>query len=242
MKRFLLFCTSAFFLISPVAGKLPATGLPAKAMQPGIPSNLDISTALKETLQIGTVKSVGQLSAVNGFFGNPSVKIFFPPEAKKVENALRSIGFNQLCDNVILSMNRAAENAAQEAAPIFLDAIKQMSIQDASSILLGPKDAATQYFRRTTTQALFAKFRPVIQASLNKVGATKYYSDAAGEYNKLPFVKHINPDITDYATQKAIDGLFIEIAIEELNIRQNLSARKTPLLIKVFSFADKNHQ
>jgi hypothetical protein len=203
------------------------------------PSPFEIGGALKQALQQGTTKSADQLSAVNGFFGNAAVKILFPPEAQKAEKALRKLGLNKLCDNVILSLNRAAENAAKDAAPIFLDAIKKMSISDVSNILLGPKDAATQYFRKNTTAQLAAKFKPVIQVSLNKVGATKYYADAAAEYNKLPFVKHMNPDIADYATQKAIDGLMIEIAKEELNIRQNISARSTPLMQKVFSFADK---
>jgi hypothetical protein len=205
-----------------------------------VPSSLDIGNALKEALQQGTAKSSDQLSAVNGYFGNAAVKILFPPEAKKVESTLRGMGLNKLCDNVILSLNRAAEDAAKEAKPIFIDAIKKMSVQDATGILLGQKDAATQYFKRTTTASLVAKFKPVIQVSLNKTGATKYYATAAGEYNKLPFVKHLNPDISDYATQKAIEGLFIEIAQEELKIRENLpAARSTPLLQKVFSFADK---
>ncbi|MGZ3766652.1 MAG: DUF4197 domain-containing protein [Mucilaginibacter sp.] len=205
-----------------------------------IPSNLEIGNALKQALQQGTAKSADQLSAVNGFFGNAAVKILFPPEAQKAEKVLRGMGLNKLCDNVILSLNRAAEDAAKEAKPIFISAIKKMTLKDVSGILLGDKDAATQYFKRTTTSDLAAKFKPVIQNSLNKVGATKYYGTAAGEYNKLPFVKHMNPDISDYATQRAIDGLFIEIAQEELKIRQNLpAARSTPLLQKVFSFADK---
>lgn len=205
-----------------------------------IPSNLEIGNALKQALQQGTAKSADQLSAVNGFFGNAAVKILFPPEAQKVEKTLRDMGMNKLCDNVILSLNRAAEDAAKDAKPIFIDAIKKMTLQDVSGILLGKQDAATQYFKRTTTAALIVKFKPVIKASLDKVGATKYYGTAAGEYNKLPFVKHLNPDITDYATQKTIDGLFVEIAQEELKIRQNMpAARSTPLLQKVFDFADK---
>ncbi len=207
--------------------------------QPFKPSNVEISGALKQALQIGTAKSSDQLSAVDGYFSNAAVKILFPPEAKKVERTLRGIGLNKLCDNVILSLNRAAEDAAKQAKPIFIDAIQQMSLKDVSGILLGPKDAATQYFKRSTTASLAARFKPVIQASLDKAGATRYYTDAALTYNKLPFVNHINPDIADYATQKAIDGLFIQIALEELNIRQNLAARTTPLLQKVFSFADK---
>jgi hypothetical protein len=214
--------------------------LSANACPQIIPSNLEIGNALKQALQQGTAKSTDQLSAVNGFFGNAAVKILFPPEAKKVEKTLRGMGLNKLCDDVILSVNRAAEDAAKDAKPIFIDAIKKMTLQDVTGILMGQKDAATQYFKRTTTAELAAKFKPVIQASLSKTGATKYYGTAAGEYNKLPFVKHANPDIADYATQKTIDGLFIEIAQEELKIRQNLpDARATPLLQKVFAFADK---
>jgi len=205
-----------------------------------VPSNLEIGNALKQALQQGTAKSSDELSAVNGFFGNAAVKILFPPEAKKVEKTLRNMGMNKLCDNVILSLNRAAEDAAKDAKPIFIDAIKKMTLKDVSGILLGQQDAATQYFKRTTSAALAIKFKPTIQASLDKVGATKYYGTAANEYNKLPFVKHLSPDITDYATQKTIDGLFVEIAQEELKIRQNLpAARSTPLLQKVFDFADK---
>ena len=207
-----------------------------------IPSNLEIGNALKQALQQATTKSANQLSAVDGFFGNATVKILFPPQAQKAENTLRKLGLNQLCDNVILSLNRAAEDAAKQAAPIFVNAIKQMTLQDVTNILLGNQDAATQYFRKATTADLSAQFRPVIKVSLDKVGATKYYGDAANAYNKVPFVTKLNPDIIEYATQKAIDGLFIQIALEELNIRQNIGARPTPLLQKVFAFADKSKE
>ena len=205
-----------------------------------IPSPLEIGTALKQALEQGTSKSAELLSAVNGFFGNATVKIQFPPQAEKAEKTLRKLGLNQLCDNVILFLNRAAEDAAKQAEPIFINAIRQMTLNDVTNILLGAPDAATQYFKHTTTADLAAKFRPVIQVSLDKAGATKYYADAANAYNKVPFVSKINPDIVDYATQKAVDGLFIEIAQEELNIRQNLGARPSPLMQKVFLFADKN--
>jgi hypothetical protein len=206
-----------------------------------IPTTLEISTGLKQALEQGATKSSDQLSAVNGFFGNATIKILFPPEAQKVEKTLRGLGLNQLCDNVILSLNRAAEDAAGQAKPIFIDAVKQMTLQDVTNILLGSNDAATQYFKRTTTASLTEKFKPIIRVSLDKTGATKYYGEVAEKYNKIPFSKKINPDISDYATQKAIEGLFVEIALEELKIRQNLpSARATPLLQKVFAFADKN--
>ncbi|EHQ27214.1 DUF4197 domain-containing protein [Mucilaginibacter paludis] len=216
------------------------TGKSTSTTTKGTPTTLEIGSALKQALEQGTTKSTDQLSALNGFFGNAAVKILFPPEAQKVERTLRSLGLNQLCDNVILSLNRAAEDAAGQAKPIFIDAVKQMTLQDVTNILLGSNDAATQYFKRTTTTALADKFRPVIQASLTKVGATKYYNEVASTYNKVPFVSKVNPDISDYVTQKAISGLFIQIAAEEINIRQNLGARTTPLLQKVFAFADKN--
>jgi hypothetical protein len=202
------------------------------------PSILDMAGGIKDALLQGTAKSTGQLSALNGFFGNAAVKILFPPQAQTAEKTLRKLGFGKLCDNAILSMNRAAEDAAKQAEPIFVDAIKHMTVTDAANILSGNQDAATQYFKRTTSVALAAKFKPIIQASLNKVGATKYYGDVAEQYNKLPFVSHINPDINDYATQKAIDGIFVEIALEELKIRKDISVRSTPLMKKAFSFAD----
>jgi hypothetical protein len=236
MKTSLLLIPSLVIFIT--LSSFSAVDPVSKAAQPGIPSSLEIGNGLKEALQKGTSKSSDQLSAVNGFFGNAAIKIPFPPQAQKAEKTLRDLGFNKLCDDVILSLNRAAEDAAKQAKPIFIDAIRHMTLQDVTNILLGPKDAATQYFKRTTSPQLIVAFKPVIQASLNKVGATKYYGDAANEYNKVPFVRKMNPDISDYVTQKAIDGLFYEIAIEELNIRKNISARTSPLLQKVFAFAD----
>jgi len=208
--------------------------------QYGNPSQLEISNGLKQALELGTGKSSNQLSAVDGFFKNAAIKILFPPEAQKVESTLRSIGLGKLADDVILSLNRAAEDAAAQAKPVFVNAIKQMTIQDVTNILLGQQDAATQYFKRTTTAQLAQNFQPIIQASLNKVGATKYYGDAAAAYNKIPLVGKVNPNISDYVTRQAIAGLFTVIAKEELNIRQNLSARTTPLLQKVFGYYDRN--
>ena len=220
----------------------PVNSTPANIVQLPIPSSLDMGKALKQALQQGTAKSSDQLSALNGYFGNPAIKILFPPQAQKAEKTLRSIGLGKLCDNVILSLNRAAEDAAKQAKPIFINAITHMTLQDVSNILLGNQDAATQYFKKTTTDQLTASFKPVIQNSLDKTNATKYYGQAAGEYNKIPFVSKMNPDISAYVTQKAIDGLFHEIALEELNIRKNIGARSTPLLQKVFAFADQKRK
>ena len=238
MKKALLLIPALVisFTLSSYAPVHPAD---ANTIQISIPSTLDMGNALKQALQKGTTKSSDQLSAVNGFFGNAAVKILFPPEAAKAEKTLRSIGLGKLCDNVILSLNRAAEDAAKQAKPIFISAITHMTLKDVENILLGNQDAATQYFRRTTSDQLTASFKPIIQVSLNKVGATKYYGQAAGEYNKITFVSKMNPDISAYVTQKAIDGLFIEIALEELNVRKNIGARTTPLLQNVFAFVDK---
>jgi len=206
----------------------------------GNPTSAEIASGLKEALELGTSASAERLNTQNGFLGNAAVKLLFPPEAQKVENALRSLGLNQLCDNVITSLNRAAEDAVIEAKPIFISAIKQMTISDASSILLGNQsDAATQYFQRVTNNQLNAKFKPIIQSSLAKVGATRNWADVVSRYNQIPLVTDINPDLTSYVTQKAIDGLFLEIAKEELKIRQNVSSRNSILLQKVFGYADR---
>ena len=207
----------------------------------GNPTITEISSGLKQTLELGTTAGSERLSATDGFFKNAAVKILFPEEAQKVERTLRSVGLNKLADNVILSINRAAEAAAIEAKPIFIAAIKGMTFSDASNILLsGQQDAATLYFKRVTNDQLQQKFQPIIQSSLNKVGATRYWSDAITAYNSIPLVGKVNPDLGSYVTQKAINGIFIEIAQEELKIRTRISAQSTPLLQKVFAYADKN--
>ncbi|WP_029281767.1 DUF4197 domain-containing protein [Pedobacter sp. R20-19] len=205
----------------------------------GTPSSLEIGQGIKEALQLGVSAGADRLSAKDGFLGNLAVKILMPPEAQKVEKTLRSLGLNSLCDNVIVSLNRAAEDAAKEAKPIFISAIKQMTLADASNILLGNNDAATSYFKRVTTAQLLQKFSPIVSNSLSKVNASKYYSDLTTQYNRLPLVKPVSTDLTGYVTQKAIDGLFIEVAKEELKIRGNINSRSTTLLQKVFGYADK---
>lgn len=211
-----------------------------KQLPGGNPTAVEMGLGIKQALELGTSRGADLLSAKDGFLGNLAVKIFFPPEAQKVEKTLRSIGLGSLADNVILSINRAAEDAAKEAKPIFLSAIKQMTITDATNILFGNKDAATEYFKRVTTAQLMDKFKPVILNSLNKVGATKYWGDAANQYNKIPLVKPVSTDLSSYVAQKAIDGMFIQVAQQELLIRDNLGARTTTLLQKVFGYADRN--
>ncbi|TDW96490.1 DUF4197 domain-containing protein [Dinghuibacter silviterrae] len=197
----------------------------------------DVGSALKEALSNGVQKGTTQLSAVDGFFKNAAIKILMPPEAAKVENTLRGMGFGPQVDQAILSMNRAAEDATKSAAQIFLNAITQMTIQDALGLLQGGDTAATHYLRVKTTIALTTSFKPIINTSLQKTDATKYWGDVFNTYNKAPFVKKVNPDLVAYCTRKALDGIFYEISLQEKDIRANPAARTTALLQKVFGSA-----
>ncbi len=198
-------------------------------------SDLDISKGLKEALQLGAKSATGKLAIADGFFGNALVKVLMPPEAKKVENTLREIGMGQYVDKAILSMNRAAEDAATKALPIFTNAITSMSITDALGILKGSNNAATQYLKGKTTAQLKSAFKPVISASLDKVNATKYWREVFEVYNALPTTfNKVNPDLAEYVTQKALDGVFKYIEEEEGKIRTNPAARITDILKKVF--------
>lgn len=195
----------------------------------------EITSGLKEALKVGTQNATGRLSTVNGFFGNQLIKILMPPEAKKIETTLRSIGMGAQVDKAILSMNRAAEDASGKAVPIFVDAITSITIQDGLSILKGSNDAATQYLKGRTTASLTTAFRPVIEKSLNKVQATKYWTEIVTIYNRLPTTKQkLNPDLTAYVTERALSGIFLNIAEEEGKIRTNPAARITDILRKVF--------
>lgn len=205
------------------------------------PSKEQINQGLKEALTLAADISADRLNLPDGYLKNPDVKILFPPEAKNIENTLRSLGLDAMVDQVILSVNRAAEDAAIQAKPIFESAVKNMSIQDVSGILTGNKDAATAYFKENTSDSLSQKFEPIISQSLKKVDATKYWEDVTTRYNKVPFVKKVNTDLTGYVTQKAIDGLFVEIAKEELKIRNSVTARKSELLKQVFGSVDKGN-
>jgi len=194
----------------------------------------EVADGLKEALIKGISNGSDLVSQLDGYFKNPEIKIPFPPEVKKVEDKLRQVGLGNEVDKFVLTLNRGAEDAAKEAKPIFITAIKSMTIQDAWGILRGQPDAATQYLKRTTSAQLKEKFKPVIQNSLNKVNATKYYGDIVTQYNKIPFTDDVNPNLDDYATDRAIEGLFTMIAKEEKNIRQDPVARTTDLLKKVF--------
>ncbi|SKC41751.1 DUF4197 domain-containing protein [Ohtaekwangia koreensis] len=198
-------------------------------------STEEVAEGLKEALTKGASKGSDLVSKADGYFKNAEIKIPFPPEVQKVETKLRQMGMGAEVDKFVLALNRGAEDAAKEAKPIFVSAIKQMTIQDAWSILKGEDDAATQYLKRTTTSNLTEKFKPVIQASLEKTNATKYYKDLVTRYNKIPLVQKVNPNLDDYATEKAISGLFVMVAKEEKSIRDDPGSRTTELLKKVFS-------
>lgn len=194
----------------------------------------DAADGIKEALINGTGESVKIVSLANGYWGNPEIKIPFPSEAKEVESKLRSIGMGNKVDEFNESMNRAAEKAANEAKPVFIAAIKGLTVKEAVNIVRGANDAATIYLKNTTSPELNTQFQPVIKASLDKVNATRYWNDLITIYNKIPLVKKMNPDLTGYVTGKAIDGLFIMIAKEELKIRKDPMARTSELLKRVF--------
>ena len=194
----------------------------------------DAVDGIKEALVKGTGESVALVSKLDGYFLNPEIKIPFPENARAIESKLRAIGLGNKVDEVILTLNRAAEDAAKSAQSIFVSAITGMNISDALQIVRGNNNAATQYLAKTTTPELKAKFNPVIKSSLEKVDATRLWAELITAYNQIPFVTRQNPDLTGYVTDKAISGLFTMIAKEELKIRQNPVARTTELLKKVF--------
>ena len=194
----------------------------------------DAVDGIKEALVKGTGESVNLVSLKDGYWGNPEIKIPFPPEEKNVESKLRAIGMGKQVDKFNESMNRAAEKAAGKAKPIFIAAIKGMTVRDAINIVKGENNSATMYLKKTTSPELIAAFQPEIKTSLDNVNATKYWNDLISAYNIIPFVKKVNPDLTAYVTEKAIEGLFVMIAREELKIRRDPMARTSELLKKVF--------
>ena len=200
--------------------------------------NADIAAGLKEALNNGISKQVSKLTATDGFYRNEAVKILLPDELKKVDKTLRDIGLSSLADEGLKSLNRAAENAVKEATPIFVNAVKGMTFNDARTILLGSDNSATSYLQNSTTTALYGKFNPVVKSSLGKVGADKVWNQIITKYNSIPLVKKVNPDLNDYVTNEAMKGVFKMVAIEEKNIRTNLNARTSDLLKRVFAMQD----
>ncbi len=225
----LIFVLVSTFTSCEVLQNLPSTTA-------GISQN-EAAQGIKGALDQGLGKAVSQLNYTDGFFKS-AYKILLPPEAQKIENTLRNLGFNNLVDNAILSINRGAEEAAGKATPIFLNAIKSMTISDAIALVRGGDTSATHFFREKTTSKLYAAFDPVIQRSLDNVDATKYYGEMVNRYNSFPTtIKKLNPDLSAYVTLMATNALFNLVAKEEKNIRDNPMARTTEILRKVFGGA-----
>ena len=202
-------------------------------------NTVDISAGLKEALNKGVTEQVSKLTVIDGFYKNEAVKILIPEELQRVDATLRKLGMGSLVDDGIKSLNRAAEDAVKESTPIFINAIKNISILDAKGILLGNESAATSYLKDSTTKELYAKFNPVVQESIGKVGADVIWNSIIKKYNTIPLVNKVNPDISDYVTTKAMEGVFKMIAVEEKNIREKLTSRNSDLLKSVFALQDK---
>lgn len=239
MKKSFYFLIIMLFSSSISFAQVP--GFLKKGLEKGIPSLASdalsedqVAGGLKEALTIGIKKGVDRVSKPDGYFKDPLIKILMPEEAKNVEAKLRAIGQDKLVDDAIETMNRAAEDAAKGALDLFVTAIKNLTIKDALQILKGEDDAATQYLKGQTVSALTEKFQPVIKVSLDKVNATKHWNTLFTTYNKIPFIKEVNPELDEFVTEKAIEGLFVQVAKEELEIRKNPAARVTDLLQKVF--------
>ena len=204
----------------------------------GVLSNTDIAAGLRQALDLGIDKQVTKLTQEDGFFKNDLVKIVLPEELQKVDDALRNIGLSSLADEGLKVLNRAAEDAVKEATPIFVNAVKDITFDDAKDILLGSDNAATTYLTSKTQVALYDKFKPVINNSFSKVGADQIWSNLITKYNNIPFTNDVNPDLTDYVTGEALKGVYTMIAVEEKEIREKTSSRTTDLLRKVFALQD----
>lgn len=225
---FLLSCSSADInrILQAAGGSSPLT-------------QQEVSQGLKEALIQGISKGADQASETDGFFKNEMIRILLPEDARRVESTLRQIGLGSEVDRALLAINRGAESAAKEAKPIFINAIRQLTIQDAFNLLQGDQDAATSFLRRTTEDQLIALFQPRIEESLKEVGATRFYGDIANAYNAIPLTgRQIDPDLNAYVTDRAIDGLFKLIAEEEKNIRENPLQRTSTLMRRVFAAQD----
>ena len=226
-QMFTLFLSISFLAGCASLGNLGGTTGPV--------TEQDAAQGIRQALNNGVSSGISMLNRPDGFFGNQAYKLFMPPDARKIENVMRDLGMGKTVDKAILQINRAAEDAVGYAAPIFTDAIREMTIQDAWNIVKGEDDAATRYFREKTTAKLTAAFMPIIQRSLDKLEATRHYSDIINAYNKLPTTfNKLNPDLPGYVTEKAVGALFDQIAKEEANIRTNPRARTTEILKKVF--------
>ncbi len=211
-----------------------------QAVQNQTITNADISSGLKEALLQGIDDQVSSLASENGFLNNELVRIPLPNELEKLESTLRSVGLGNLADEGVKALNRAAEDAVSEATPVFINAIKNLSINDARDILMGNDDAATQYLKMQTQEELYLRFQPIIENSFAKVGADQIWTNVITKYNQVPLTKNVNPNLTDYVTQEALKGVFVMLEVEEKQIRDRVGMRKTELLRKVFALQDAN--
>ena len=207
---------------------------------PAAQGSLDDSTVvkgLKEALATGTERAVTEVAKPDGYFGNQLIKILLPPKVQQAANVLGAIGYQQQVDELVLSMNRAAEKAAPKAASFFGDAIRQMTVEDAKGILSGGDTAATQYFEKKTRSQLFDAFKPAVTTSMDQVGTARAYKEMIGKYESAPLASLAgipSLDLDSYVTNKALDGLFTMVGQEEKKIRTNPAAQTTDLLKKVF--------
>jgi hypothetical protein len=205
----------------------------------GVLSQQQIGNGLRQALDNGIKHQVTKLTAKDGFYRNELVKIILPKELQAVDKGLRKIGLSNLANEGLKAINRTAEDAVKTATPIFVNAVKEISFNDAKNILLGQQNAATSYLQGKTNTALYNQFNPVIKKSFSKVGADKIWSNLINKYNSIPFVKRVNPDLTDYVTGEALKGVFTMIAVEEKGIREKVGLRNTALLKQVFALQDK---
>ena len=239
MKKIILFIVllsatvvKAQFDLKSIKNKVSETTKPSKSSKL---SSAEIVSGLKEALTVGVQKAGDLTSAADGFNKNDLIRAPFPEDAKKMETSLRKVGMGKKVDEFEVVLNRAAEAAAKEAAPIFINAVKQMEVKDGLNILRGNDDAATVFMKSKTNAELYTKFKPVIIKALNSVQITKYWTPLVTRYNKIPLTKKMNPDLEDYTTKKTIEGLFKMLALEEKKIRESDVARVSDLLKKVFS-------
>ncbi len=237
MKKIFLTSLLVCFMLSCDSVQNFVTQLPSG--DPAALSQADIGNGLKAALEQGVDKQVAKLASKDGFFKNEAARILLPKELQKVEKGLRSIGLGSLADEGIRALNDVASDAVGRATPIFINAIKGMTFTDAKSILLGGNGAATDYLKGKTSSELYQEFEPVIGQSFHRVGADQIWGDLITRYNAIPMMESVNPDLTDYVTHEALKGVFAMIGTEEENIRNNLSARSTRLLQRVFALQDK---
>lgn len=235
MKKIILVFSVLIFSscaeLQTIAENYPQTGV----------SNTEIASGLRQALDMGIEKQVTKLTEENGFYSNELVRITLPPELQKVDKTLRDVGLDALADEGLKVLNRAAEKAVKEATPIFVNAVQEITFNDARNILLGKENEATLYLTGKTKEPLYSKFNPVVTNSLEKVGATQVWSNIINRYNSLPLTSNVNPDLADYVTNQALEGVYTMIAIEEKEIREKVSARTTNLLQRVFALQDSQY-